>query len=438
MKKEFFYNQKRLVDWLDDHREIFGLEQKSIQPYVSLWLNDGPSLPSGAKHVLDSVETMALLNPWLLCEPPTEIDDLRPREWWHETLELDFPLKTWEAAGPKRPLNDERRAQVVEKLEAYRKRLRAVCTRQTWDAELLTGFEMEERPNYWGYAQIAPNAWALLPYPHEACTEFVTARKSLQEIVVTMPADKAIAVAARACALNKVEMTLPDIRACELTYEVEITDRDRAWAEAWYKSVIGSMPNVPGPFLGDRFRNVLEHWSEATDHNQMPPKKRRLKYREEHDYIWDGRIYRAGDREVTAVEHDGQWREPTADEMLQIKEGVFWQVDVETKEGLWPIWRDNQLRTGPLGRETREMAEGEEELLLARFDKHWEEYVRPGVQARLAARQAHIDKKRLEREAAAAESEREKRQRELFPSHRSEKDRRIIVDLVNRIRGSRD
>ena len=60
MKKEFFYNQKRLVDWLDDHREIFGLEQKSIQPYVSLWLNDGPSLPSGAKHVLDSVETMAL------------------------------------------------------------------------------------------------------------------------------------------------------------------------------------------------------------------------------------------------------------------------------------------------------------------------------------------------------------------------------------------
>ena len=84
------------------------------------------------------------------------------------------------------------------------------------------------------------------------------------------------------------------------------------------------------------------------------------------------------------------------------------------------------------------MAEGEEELLLARFDKHWEEYVRPGVQARLAARQAHIDKKRLEREAAAAESEREKRQRELFPSHRSEKDRRIIVDLVNRIGGSRD
>src|SRR5690606_13284600 len=155
-------------------------------------------------------------------------DDLRPREWWHETLELDFPLKTWEAAGPKRPLNDERRAQVVEKLEAYRKRLRAVCTRQSWDAELLTGFEMEERPRYWGYAIIGPNAWSLLPYPHEACTELVTARKSLQEIVVTMPADKAIAVAARACALNKVEMTLPDIRACELTYEVEVTDRDRA------------------------------------------------------------------------------------------------------------------------------------------------------------------------------------------------------------------
>lgn len=75
-----------------------------------------------------------------LHEPPPEIDDLRPREWWHETLELDFPLRTWEAAGPKRPLNDERRLQVVEKLEEYRKRLRAVCTRQARDAELLTGF----------------------------------------------------------------------------------------------------------------------------------------------------------------------------------------------------------------------------------------------------------------------------------------------------------
>ena len=70
-----------------------------------------------------------------------------------------------------------------------------------------------------------------------------------------------------------------------------------------------------------------------------------------------------------------QWVAPTPDEIEQIEYGVFWQVDVETKEGLWPIWRDNQLRTGPLGRDMREMGEGEEELLLARFDKHWEEYV---------------------------------------------------------------
>ena len=48
MKKEFFYNQTRLVDWLDDYRDIFGLEQKSLKPYVSLWLNDEPSLPGRA------------------------------------------------------------------------------------------------------------------------------------------------------------------------------------------------------------------------------------------------------------------------------------------------------------------------------------------------------------------------------------------------------
>ncbi|MBE2276870.1 MAG: hypothetical protein IAE87_11325 [Rhodobacteraceae bacterium] len=95
------------------------------------------------------------------------------------------------------------------------------------------------------------------PYPHEACTEFVTARKSLQEIIVTMPADKAIAVAARACALNKVEMTLPDIRACELTYEVEITDRDRAWAEAWYKSVINLTPPTGRPALVERVEHTI-------------------------------------------------------------------------------------------------------------------------------------------------------------------------------------
>lgn len=428
MKREFFNPPKMLQEWVLPYQAALGIKVKSIQPYVSMWLSDDPGLPPSATKVFDAIHALAVRNPWLFCEPPESIDDLRPRDWWFETLALEDVIgrTTWANYNDqKRPLSDDLRAKVQERLDDYRNRLRAACTNQEWDARLLVGFTQEVEPDYSGYNRRWDGTWYVASSVDAATRHFFTREESLQEVVATMRPADARRVAVRAHALSKIEMTLIDRATATQTYSVEVTREDEDWAGEWWARVGDDLPNVPKPFLGETHVNVGERTRTGRTMVKGKEQTRTVDYRLESDFVWTGRRYQEGPSRVVAVKRGSDWLEPTEDDLLVIEHGIVWEFSHESKDELWAYWVEgNKDSSEP----------DSEELLRARFEKRWAEHIAPSREQEEAARAERIAEARKVAEEHAAREAMARRLRDMLPPDRDERDRVRVVRLVEEIR----
>lgn len=442
-KKDFFYPPKMLQDWLEPYRDDLGIEAKSVQSYISFWLSDAPRLPDYAKRAFDAINSLAVRDPWQFCAPPDTVEGLRPRDFWHDALGLEgiIAKTTWNNQNDDaRKLSDATRAAIQERLDDYRVRMRAACTRQEWDARLLAGFKQEEEPDYFGYDKNAGGAWFSSKWVTEATRHFFTREECLQEIVATMPPDDARRVAARAHALSKVEMTLVNRLTCEQTYSVEVTREDEEWAAAWWAEVGEDLPDVPKPFLGEQFVNVGQYTATARTLAEGALQSRSIEYKEESDFVWTGRQYKSKNSRVVAVKRDGAWVAPTEEDLLVIEYGFVWEIEpLEDKQSLWPVFRDSRLFEGfdhVGGMMTkRDMQPGEEELLRAEFERHWVEVVEPSHQRKIAVRAKALEETRQQAEKDAVKHAASRRLQELLeePTDRNEARRKLrLVEAIRK------
>lgn len=403
-KRDFFYKPSIVEDWLVDYKDALEIDLKSVQPYVSLWLND-KDLPDEAAHWFQIVSAAALSYPWAFCDPPERVEDLSPKSFWFEVLQPPVSATTWRSLKT-RPVSDGKMRELQGLLDDYRERLRKACAIQADDWVLMSAYRMSEHPDFIGYIKSVQGVWVALEQvpSYSQPEQVVTVTRNLQEVVYGMEVNKAIATAARAHALAQVELTFPDLKTCAITYDVEVTDDDRAWAEGWYRRCIADgWPLVPEPFLGLRMTQVAVRDRYIKTENPVL----HIRYREEQEVEWKGRVYRFGLWKITGIERDGAWVEPTQDDLDMIETGMTLRdADDLTKEQLWPIWRDNMLMQGVAGFEKkRDMRPGEEQELLARFEEHWDR-IETGNAAMRARKQVEIDERRAEVKATAEEARR--------------------------------
>ena len=242
-----------------------------------------------------------------------------------------------------------------------------------------------------------------------------------------MPPPNAVQVAARARALSRVTLTLPDLKTPALTYEVEITDEDRAWASSWYQGIKDDMPGVPRPFQGQEVTAGRVAWCVVVGDDR---RRWQFEYRSLYRLAWTGRVYRKKGEPWFEVRDDGTWRPATQEEIDMIELKVVWDVEEPDKEDYWASWLEGQLSTGLLGRERRTMQEGEEELLRARFEKHWSEHVMPGYRERVAAKEELIKEKREDYDKLKEEAREEATRAALLKQRLSDKERRLRLRIV--------
>uniref|UniRef100_UPI0040487213 hypothetical protein n=1 Tax=Yoonia sp. TaxID=2212373 RepID=UPI0040487213 len=132
--RQFLVQVKRVVEWLHENGEEYGLTEKVNDGTVSRVLR-GETFDLRLTSALDALHTKAMRDPWAWCEPPEKVEDFTGLPWWHETLKPDVPLNTWNLMR-KRPLSEDRCAQVQGLLDDYRARLKAVCDLHAADARL--------------------------------------------------------------------------------------------------------------------------------------------------------------------------------------------------------------------------------------------------------------------------------------------------------------
>lgn len=280
--RKFLVQVKRVVEWLHEHGEEYGLTEKVNDGTVSRALR-GEKFDHRLTEALDALHAQAMRDPWKWCEPPEKVEELTGLPWWHETLKPDVPLNTWNVMR-KRPLSDDRRAKAQELLDDYRARLKVVCDLHAADARLRLAWAADiVHPRYDEWVEVdgvplnfTKNPWALLDVDGGCFFEVsprvtqmqpfkkidkVKRRRApegmhtvLRDLAATnKTADELVELAARACALQDVDMLLPDVRECKLSYEVEPIEDDYEAAQVIVDQALlsGFVDAMAGPFNGE-------------------------------------------------------------------------------------------------------------------------------------------------------------------------------------------
>lgn len=313
--RQFLVQVKRVVEWLHANGEEYGLTEKVNDGTVSRALR-GEKFDHRLTTALDALHTRAMRDPWSWCEPPEKVEDLTGLPWWHETLKPDVPLNTWNLMR-KRPLSEDRCAQVQELLDDYRARLKAVCDLHAADARLKLAWASDiQHPGYddWVIFEGQPlnftkNPWALIDVDggrEYVASPGVTMMHPFKEIekikrrrapegmhtvlrdfaATNKTSDELVELAARGCALQDVDMLLPDVQECKLAYEVAPDEDDYAAAQAVVDQALlsGFVDAMAGPFNGETWDvSVHSRYHHPSNHPGLKPSVVR--------HTWNGQDY---------------------------------------------------------------------------------------------------------------------------------------------------
>lgn len=314
--RQFLVQVKRVVEWLHENGEQYGLTEKVNDGTVSRALR-GEKFDYRLTEALDALHTRAMRDPWAWCEPPETVEELTGLPWWHETLKPNVPLNTWNLMR-KRPLSDDRKAAAQKLLIDYRGRLKAVCDLHAADARLKLAWAADIlHPGYDEWVEVdgvplnfTKNPWALIdvdggcwyesepgvtmmhPFKQVEKTKRRRAPEGMHTVLRDFAAtnktsDELVELAARASALQDVDMLLPDIQECKLSYEVTPEEDDYAAAQAIVDQALlsGFVDAMAGPFNGDGW-DVSVHnryYHPKAGHPDAQPSVIR--------YTWNGQDY---------------------------------------------------------------------------------------------------------------------------------------------------
>lgn len=322
--KQFILGQNhRVVSWIADNWErlddLTGPVHKST---VSKALSGTPVV----KPVADALDIMfdeIRDDPWAWCEPPKTIDRLSeyaPLSWWYKILELkkSIPWSRFERMA-KQPLKAEDAEYVQERLDDWRKRLKAACVQFKADRALVCALESDEDPEFqkWvfedeQYRIVGLDDGRLKPFRRRVGNEGLHGRSD-DEI-------------GRAWALANAILTLPDVEKAALTYSqpecVPVSDHYSEPVEPWN---------------GDEFEGVevasvdVKHCEYGTTDT--------FKVKHRVCFYWNGQRYLVEDVEPFAWLWEGEWREPTQEERDLLETGMtassLTKAQFEAQRGQW-------------------------------------------------------------------------------------------------------
>ena len=147
--KAFLIGNKAAEDWVNDNHEQFGLRRRVDQSRISRALSGVPV----ATEIVDALEALhdqIWRDPFAWIMLPDDIESLAsfaPLSWWHEVLQPDVPLNTWNVLN-KRPLNEKRAEEVLLDLRAFNDRTKEICEEHMRDVGLVEALWADKEPEY--------------------------------------------------------------------------------------------------------------------------------------------------------------------------------------------------------------------------------------------------------------------------------------------------
>ncbi|MEL6467887.1 MAG: hypothetical protein AAFQ58_23230 [Pseudomonadota bacterium] len=325
---------KRVEAWLADNWERVGLTGPINKSTVSKALSSMPVVKPVA-DALDVLFSELRDDPWAWCQPPTQIEDMpryAPLNWWFKTLRLKDGLSwTRFERMPSKPLTDEDRSWVQERLDEWSARLKDACDQFKIDRALVRALEADENPEFQTWFLVG-GEWRL-----GEVGERVAAEKELRRRVGNAGlhgrSDQEIGMA---WALADAVLTLPDIPEAKLTYT-----RPNAVPTVTHFS------EPIEPWNGQEFEGV--EVGEIT-HEKPYTMTKTFTVKSKVRFYWAGDRYAVEDTEPFAEVKDDEWRATTAQERDLFMTGVErkhltrGELDAMRDEWVDQAWVDMKAR----------------------------------------------------------------------------------------------
>lgn len=338
--KPFLVKVKHVVAWVDENHERFGIDHKVHDSTISRALNGIPVYP-GVVDALIELHRIATDDPWSMCEPPAfeDLAEYASLKWWHNVLEPDVPLNTWNMLKS-RPLAPEREVAVREAFDDWCRRLRTACDDHKRNTALTQAFVADVEPQVVEWVLVDGVVHRKTPGVYGPTFKFVRAQPfGLHQwcYLSDVKTEKHfVQEAALARALSVIEQPLPDVARASLGYDVTVTDEDVEWAEEMVARMLqsGFAEAVGRAWNGESWEFILT---------------RKEDRQERWRYVWDDAAWDYREEVVDAVHkiwekrrHTGRFvaahfEEPPEDNRFWIEP----RVDV-TQERDFPggPWRD--------------------------------------------------------------------------------------------------
>ncbi|WP_226782536.1 hypothetical protein [Oceaniglobus trochenteri] len=298
---------KRVEAWLTDNWEHVGLSGPINKSTVSKALSSMPVVKPVA-DALDVLFSEMRDDPWAWCEPPGHVEEMpsyAPLTWWFKTLRLKdgLPWSRFERM-PSKPLTDEDRSWVQERLDEWSARLKAACDQFKTDRALVRALEADEDPEFQNWHRI-DGEWRMGKKPPRDTAEKDLRRRVGNAGLYGRSEDEI----GLAWALADATITLPDIVEAKLTYS-----RPRA------VSGVTHFSEPIEPWNGQEFDGV-EIAEFVYDKPYTDTEAYTIKHRVR--FYWAGDRYKVEDVEPFAKVKDVDgWRATTAQERDLFMTGI--------------------------------------------------------------------------------------------------------------------
>lgn len=334
--KRFMRNQnKRIEAWIAQNHSDIGLDGPIHKSTVSRALGGFPVVEPVA-NALDILYSKIRQDPWVWCEPPSDLDNLfeyASVQWWYDVLKPPVSHYRFERSR-KFPLEGADRALVQECFDKWRDNLKAACDQYKIDSELVRALEHDESPEYqyWDGLELVTLEHYELAKDDPRGRSKVT-RHRVGNAGLLGRTDEEIGMA---WALADVVISLPLVDEARLSY-----------TRPNPVSNVEHFSEAIEPWNGQEFEGIEYRSSEHSN----------LSARGTVRYYWAGDRYKVEDidpfahvAEFTGPSEEMEWREPTARERDLLETGMFIDAS-DTREYLqanrdaivdeqWERWKD--------------------------------------------------------------------------------------------------
>ncbi len=329
--KGFLTNNQPALDWVTDNGQAFGMHSAGSDTLISRALN-GKAIASQAADCLNDMHDQMIADPLGWIDMPDDLEDLpkfASMRWWYDTLKPSTPLNTWNLF-PKRELSDARFEEAFKLLDQWRDNVEELCRDHVQDRALFAAYWSDHRgAQFEDWRRCDGMLWraedfssAYMPKDfedvpvrvqpfgmHNILKDAFDAGASKEELVN---------LAARAFAIRKIEILLPNLSSLTPGYVVPELD---AASMRWGQDLVDDA-------MQSDFADYQDSGAWNGDEWEIELPNKKYGRTEVWRYKWDGQKYQIElvefchhvfDKRRLDVE---EWRVPTKEEREIAETGV--------------------------------------------------------------------------------------------------------------------